>query len=170
MNYYWMAALPPLAILVGLGWQQVHDRLALGRPAITIVLAVALLFSLRYAVRPAMITPPADRAVVHAGRAIQRLTAADEPVVTMHGSGIDLLYYCRRPGWALSPDTPRLDQAIQQYRFQGARYLVVVAESDLRKQIAAQCSALAEKGVPVGDEGYSVYHIASPSSGGVDER
>ncbi len=135
MNYYWMAALPPLTILIGLGWQQVHDRLALGPSAVAVVLAAALLFSLRYAVRPAMITPAADRAVVPAGRAIQRLTPADEPVATMHGSGIDLLYYCRRPGWALSPDTPRLDRVLQQCRIQGARDLVVVADPDLRKQI-----------------------------------
>ncbi len=161
MNYYWMAALPPLAILIGLGWQQVHDRLAPGRTAVAIVLAVALLFSLRYAVRPAMITPPADRAVVPAGRAIQRLTAADEPVVTMHGSGIDLLYYCRRPGWALSPDTPQLDRALQQCRVQGARYLVVVAEPDLAKQIGA-CSATERSGSQAGGEGYAVYRLAAP--------
>jgi hypothetical protein len=156
MNYYWMAALPPLTILIGLGWQQVHDRLALGWPAIAIVLAVALLFSLRYALRPAMITPPADRAVVHAGRAIQRLTAADEPVVTMHGSGIDLLYYCRRPGWALSPDTPQLDRLLRQYRRQGARYLVVVAEPELRKRIG-DCPATDKSGSQAGGEGYAVY-------------
>jgi hypothetical protein len=161
MNYYWMAALPPLAILVGLGWQQVHDRLALGRPAVAVVLAAALLFSLRYAVRPAMVTPAADRAVVPAGRAIQRLTSADEPVVTMHGSGIDLLYYCRRPGWAVSPDTPQLDHVLQRCRLQGADYLVVVAPVELRKQIGAN-SALDRSGPQASGEGYAVYRLAAP--------
>jgi hypothetical protein len=161
MNYYWMAALPPLAILIGLGWQQVHDRLALGRSAVAIVLAAGLLFSLRFALRPAMITPPADRAVVAAGRTIQRLTPADEPVVTMHGSGIDLLYYCRRPGWALSPDTPQLDGVLQQCRAQGARYLVVVAEADLRKRIG-DCSATDRSVSQAGGEGYAVYRLAAP--------
>jgi hypothetical protein len=158
MNYYWLAALPPLAILIGLGWQQVHDRLALGRLAIAIVLAVALLFALRYAVRPAMVTPQADRAVVSAGRAVQKLTAADEPVATMHGSGIDLLYYCRRPGWALSPDTPQLDRALQQCRLQGARYLVVVEEPEVRKRIS-HCAAA---GPLVDGEGYAVYRLVAP--------
>ena len=159
MNYYWMAVLPPLAILVGLGWQQIHDRLALGRPAIAVVLAVALLFSLRYAVRPAMITPAADRAVVAAGQAVQRLTPADEPVVTMHGSGIDLLYYCRRPGWALSPDTPQLDRVLGQCRLRGARYLVVVAEPELRQRIAA-ISARDRSGSQASGEGYAVYRLS----------
>ena len=161
MNYYWMAALPPLAILVGLGWQQIHDRLALGRTAVVMVLAVALLFSLRYAVRPAMFTPPADRAVAAAGRTMQRLTAADEPVVTMHGSGIDLLYYCRRPGWALSPDTPQLDRLLHQCRVQGARYLVVVAEPELSRRIGAS-SATDRSGPQAGGDGYAVYRLASP--------
>ena len=160
MNYYWMAVLPPLAILIGLGWQQIHDRLTLGRPAIAVVLAVALLFSLRYAVRPAMITPPADRAVVAAGRAIQRLTPADEPVVTMHGSGIDLLYYCRRPGWALSPDTPQLDRVLGQCRLQGARYMVVVAEPKLTQQIGLIFAA-DTSGPLASGEGYTVYRLTT---------
>ena len=116
MNYYWMAVLPPLAILIGLGWQQLHDRLALGPSATAILLAAALLFSLRYAVRPALVTPQADRAVVPAGQAIQKLTSDEEPVATMHGTGIDLLYYCRRPGWARSPDAPQLDKALNDCR------------------------------------------------------
>ena len=65
------------------------------------LLAVALVLSLRYAVGAAFMTPEEDRMVVAAAEAVQKLAAEDEPVVTMHGSAIDLLYYCDRPGWAV---------------------------------------------------------------------
>ncbi len=44
----------------------------------------------------------------------------------MHGTTIDLLYYCDRPGWALAPDTDDLENVLADYRRQGAQWLVVV--------------------------------------------
>jgi len=54
------------------------------------------------------------------------LTAPDEPVVTMHGTSIDLLYYCDRSGWSVDPNEPHLKALIRIYLRQGARYMVVV--------------------------------------------
>jgi len=126
MNYYYMAVLPPLCIIVGLGWGVIYRHLQPGRKAVLGLLLVAFVFSMRYAVRPAFVTPDEDRGVVAAGLAVQELTEKEEPVVTMHGTTIDLLYYCRRPGWAIAPDTKDLRRTLVALQRQNARYLVVV--------------------------------------------
>jgi hypothetical protein len=122
MNYYWLVVLPPLCIVVGLGWDLIRRRMRPGRLATTVLVLVVLVFSLRYAVRPSFVTPAEDRAVVAAGRKIQELVRPGEAVVTMHGTCIDLLYYCDRPGWALSPEDD-LKKVLPRH---GIRYLVVV--------------------------------------------
>jgi hypothetical protein len=126
MNYYAMAVLPPLCILIGLGWQVIRERVQPGRAALAVLLLVAMALSLRYAVRPAFVTPAEDQAVIEAADAIRVLTAAAEPVVTMHGTSIDLLYYCDRPGWAVAAREPELATMLEGCRRQGARYLVAV--------------------------------------------
>ena len=125
MNYYYMAVLPPLCVMAGLGWKQVWERLRPGWIGSVGLLLVALLLCLRYAVKPAFVTPQEDQAVVAAGKAIEQLTAEEEPIVTMHGTGIDLLYYAHRAGWAVEPDAPDLGAVLEDYRRQGARYVVV---------------------------------------------
>jgi len=129
MNYYATATLPPLCILIGLGWQVARERLRPGRIAVAVLLLVSVVLSMRYAARPAFVTPAEDRGVTVAAAAVRQLTAADEPVVTMHGTTIDLLYYCDRPGWALDPKDPNLATTLEQCRRQGARYIVVVGEA-----------------------------------------
>ncbi len=146
MNYYWLAVLPPLCVLAGLGWKAACERMRPGMAAKLGLLAVALVFSLRYAARPAFVTPEEDRAVPAAAAAVQSLTGPDEPVVTMHGSGIDLLYYCDRPGWAVAPDTPELASLVADYLAQGARVAVVAGP-----EAAALPPAL--KGLPALDRG-----------------
>jgi len=149
MNYYWMAVLPPLCILVGLGWRTVCERLRPGRTAVGAVSLVALVFSLRYAVKPAFVTPLEDRAVVAAARAVQQYaTTAREPVVTVHGTSLDLLYYCNRPGWAISPQVTDLARRLAYCRRQGARYAVVVGAppAELEEPVAQR-------------EGYGVYRL-----------
>jgi len=148
MNYYWMAVLPPLCILVGLGWRTVWDRLRPGRMAVGVILSVGLLLSLRYAVKPAFVTPAEDRAVPAAARAVQLYAAEDEPVVTVHGTSLDLLYYCDRPGWAISPDATDLARRLADSRRQGARYAVAVG---------VQPAELGE--TVVEGEGYGVYRL-----------
>jgi len=155
MNYYWMAVLPPLCIMVGLGWQVVWERVKPGRTAAAGLLVVALVFSLRYAAKPAFITPDEDRAVVAAGEAVQKLTAPGEPVVTMHGSTIDLVYYCNRPGWAVAPDAPELARLLDDCRRRGARYLVVAGPA-----AAAPPAALESLDAIVRGDGFAVYSLA----------
>ncbi|MBN1590890.1 MAG: glycosyltransferase family 39 protein [Pirellulales bacterium] len=126
MNYYYTVSLPPIAIVAGLGWARLAERLRPSRAAVVVVLVLSLLASLRYTAGPMLKTPEEDRAVLPAAQAVRELTAGDEPVVTMHGSGIDLLYYCDRPGWALEPDEPELIDRLAACRRAGAKRLVIV--------------------------------------------
>jgi len=128
MNYYWMAVLPPLCILVGLGWQVVERRMQPGRTASAALLAAAVVLSFRYAYKPAFVIPEEDRGVVAAARALREMTDENEPVVTIHGTAPDLLYYCERRGWVVAPDAPNLDRLLADYRRRGARYVVIVGE------------------------------------------
>ncbi|NQU22339.1 MAG: glycosyltransferase family 39 protein [Candidatus Nealsonbacteria bacterium] len=147
-NYYYLVVLPPLAVMVGLGWDVLRERVRPGRLTVVVVVAVALLFAARYSVKPAFVTPPEDRAVVAAARAVRQLTAEDEPVVTIHGTAPDLLYYCDRPGWALDATTPKLADALESCRRQGARYVVVVGDVSIRAELVTK------------GDGFRVYRLA----------
>jgi 4-amino-4-deoxy-L-arabinose transferase-like glycosyltransferase len=150
MNYYYLAILPPLALLAGLGWQAIAEKIRPGRGAVAALLLVAVVFALRYAIGPAFSIPAEDRAVVAAGRAVDRLATADERVATLHGSGIDLLYYCNRPGWALDAARADLAARIEECRRQGARYLAVAGDR----------AAVGSSGVPVVEgDGFAVYRL-----------
>ena len=156
MNYYQMAVLPPLCIIAGLGWRIVHQRIRPRPAAVAMLLLVGLIFSARYTGRAAFVTPHEDRAVVAAGRAVQQLARAEEPVATMHGSTIDLLYYCNRPGWALAPETPDLEAALENCRRQGARYLVVAGpEADFPPP------ALTQLPVAARGQGYLIHALGT---------
>ena len=157
MNYYFMATLPPLCIVAGLGWRVVSRRLRPGRLAVAGLLLVGLAVAFRYALRPAFVTPDEDRGVVAAGLVIRQLTAEEEPVVTMHGTAIDLLYYCNRPGWAVAPDTPELDSLLDDYRRRGARYMVVAGPEATGVGIAPFG---AQKPLVCGD-GFCVYPLVA---------
>ena len=150
MNYYWMAVLPPLCILVGLGWQITVERLALSRRAIALVVVVAFVLSLRYAVGPAFVTPEEDRPVLAAAQTVAGLADAGEPVATIHGSTLDLLYYCNRPGWALDANSPTLADELRECRRLGARFVVVVGPTNV------------ELGEPVRrGQGFAVYQLSA---------
>jgi len=156
MDYYYMAVLPPLCVIAGLGWRVVHQRIQPTTTATALLVLVGLAFSARYSGRAAFVTPPEDRAVVAAGRAVQQLAEADEPVVTMHGTAIDLIYYSDRAGWAVSPDTPDLNSVLEDYRRQGARYLVVAGpEADTPPP------ALARWPVAARGRGYLIHALES---------
>ena len=160
MNYYYMAVLPPLCVIAGLGWRVVWERLRPRRTATAGLLVVALVLSMRYAVKPAFVTPEEDQAIVAAGRAVQELTAEEEPVVTMHGATIDLVYYCHRPGWAIAPDTPRLHTVLEECRRQGARYLVVAGP----EATSGQLKALDAHTAVIRGKGFCVYQLKSAPS------
>jgi hypothetical protein len=140
--YYDVVLLPPLCIVAGLGWQLVAERLRPERPAIAGLLAVALLFSLRYTVGPAFVTPAEDRSVTAAAAALRELADIEEPVLTMHGWCTDLLYYCDRPGWGVSPDDPQLHERFALARRWGARWCVAtnLAEVERSSQAVAELS------------------------------
>ena len=160
MNYYHMAVLPPLCVIAGLGWRVVHQRIRPTTTATVLLVLVGLIFSARYAGRAAFVTPYEDRAVVAAGRAVQQLAEADEPVVTMHGTTIDLIYYSNRPGWAVAPDTPNLNTVLENCHRQGARYLVVTGpEADTPPP------ALARWPVAARGRGYLIHALESEFHG-----
>ncbi len=129
MDYYYMIGLPLGAVLAGLGWRTVDQALrrhaAARLPGMVFVFAVFLVLSLRYAAKPTYAIPEEDRAVVEAGAAAQRLSRPEEPILTRHGSGCALLYYCDRPGWILSGDDEDLPETLQEYADGGVRLLVV---------------------------------------------
>lgn len=167
MNYYYLVVLPPLCVLVGLGWQALYDRLRPRPLAIAGLLAVSLVFSLRYAARPAFATPDEDRGVVAAAAVVREWTPFGERVVTMHGSTIDLLYYCDRPGWALSPEDPLLAEKLASCRREGARLLAVAAS--LRGDEGVACDRLlAEYELLRAGDGYRVYRLETAVSRAVE--
>lgn len=139
MNYYYLVILPPLCVLTGLGWQVVQERFQPGRLATSGLLAASIAISLRLSIGPAFVTPAEDRAVVSAAQVVRELTVSDEPVATMHGSTIDLLYYCNRPGWAIAPDQKDLNAKLNEINRQGANVLVVcnLREIDANPEAAA---------------------------------
>jgi hypothetical protein len=152
-NYYYLAVLPPLCIMAGLGWGVIRTRARAGRTAAGMLLIVATGLSLRYAARSAFVTPKEDRSVPAAARAVQELTTPDEPLVTMHGTAIDLLYYCDRPGWALQAGgRHRLEAFLETCRRQGARYLVAVG-----RQPPADLPPVAH------GDGFRIYRLTAPS-------
>jgi len=159
MDYYWVVVLPPLCILAGLGWGVVQRGLRPSAAATAILLLVAVVLSLRYAVRPAFVTPAEDRAVVAAAAAVRALTEPEEPVVAMHGSTIDLLYYCHRPGWAVAPQTPELRSVLADCHRQGARYAVVAGSADAAGE-ATVPAALERHPVVARGDGFRVFSLA----------
>lgn len=164
LNYYYMALLPLGAVLAGLGYDTLAAFAARQRawprgwlPAVALTLALA--GSLRYALKPAFYTPTEDRSVVAAAAAARSLLAADEPVVTMHGATIDLLYYCARRGWAVPPDAPDLAATLDRCRAAGARRLVVTSLAELDR--LADPHALDGLEVEVAGDDFRIYRLDS---------
>jgi hypothetical protein len=163
LSYYDFAILPVFCVLVGLGWQTVYERIRPSRLAIAALLVVGLVFSLRYAARPAFTTPAEDRGVLAAAAAVQELTADGEPVATLHGAGIDLLYYCNRTGWAFSVNDPRLADKLQMARKAGACWLAV---ADLKSAAESPSASSAIQRLPVKLAGrdFKIYDLTAINS------
>ncbi|HQU41234.1 MAG: hypothetical protein B7Z73_00610 [Planctomycetia bacterium 21-64-5] len=119
--------------------------------------------SLRLAIGPAFITPPEDRAVLSAAAAVRDLSAEGELVATLHGAGPDLLYYCDRPGWALSANDRRLLQTIDRCRRQGAGWLVVADFAAIEVNPAAKAALETLPLVRQGDD-YRVYRLVAAAT------
>jgi hypothetical protein len=156
MNYYYLPVLPPLCILAALGAKAAAERWA-ERPTRLAAMAVAsAVLALRYSVGPAYHTPAEDRAVIAAAETLRRRCPPDDLVVTIHGSTLDLLYYCQRRGWFLQARDPDLKSQLHRCAEQGANWLVV-AETEPR-----ECRRIeTEIGVSSNESasGYGVYSL-----------
>lgn len=160
LNYYYVPWLPPLCILGGLGWQTVACRLR-QRPRWLLAIALmGLACSLRYAARPAFRTPAEDRSVLPAAAAIDQVAGEDDRVVTMHGSTLDLLYYCGRRGWLVSEGERHLACRLRQLAREGAAYFVVAETGPTT--LPAVADAL--DGTPPyrRGRGYVIYRLEAP--------
>lgn len=127
MNYYYLAILPGMALVVGCGWQRICDRIRPSGGEMSALLLLAALFTVRYAAGPFARPAVEDRAVLAAGQAVERWSAADDRVVAMHGSSLDLLYYSNRRGWAADPCDAALESRLANYRRGGAKFVAVAA-------------------------------------------
>jgi 4-amino-4-deoxy-L-arabinose transferase-like glycosyltransferase len=154
MNYYFLVVVPPLCVMAGLGWAFLVERLKISPRVGAGVLLLGLAFSARYSLKPAFFTPAEDRFVLAAAQAVHDSTSPEEPVVTIHGSTMDLLYYCDRRGWALSARSPKLAQILAECRNHGARRLVVTGDASI-----AAATALGEKPLIRGGEGFRLYSL-----------
>lgn len=177
MNYYYLAILPPLAVMVGLGWKTLAEALsgteeastgfAAGRAVPVVLLAAALLFSLRYAAKPAFVTPEEDRSVLAAAAACREVVPEGEAVATLHGTTIDLLYYCNRQGWVLPPAAKKLSAAAEAAAQRGARFLVVANLTGLPRDTQHWLNALPRQ---AGGVDYAVFALPVPEAAKSSKR
>jgi len=126
MQYYFVVLLPPFCTIVGIGWLTVWRKIRPRRWVAGLVLFACLAFTLRLSYGPAFVTPEEDQSVPIAAEIVREMTEPGEPIVTIHGTGIDLLYHCDRPGWALAADQKDPGPVLENCRDRGARVLVVV--------------------------------------------
>jgi hypothetical protein len=79
----------------------------------------------------------------------------------MHGSTIDLLYYCNRPGWAIASDQTDLATKLAEVQRQGANLFVVcnLRDLDANQKAADILSSLAT--IAEGDD-YRIYRLGRP--------
>ncbi|HEX7377635.1 MAG TPA: hypothetical protein VF278_11015, partial [Pirellulales bacterium] len=165
LRYYLLILVPVCAVLAGLGCEYLarHVRAPRGgirensgrlwiappdflrsrlRAAARICLASCLICSFAGAMWLAIgamwSQAPEDRAVTTAAAALRGMSQANERTVTLHGAAPDLLYYCDRPGWALSVNDPRFEETLASCRRQGARWLVVADLASLAGKPAAR--------------------------------
>ena len=160
LRYYTLVLVPALAVLAGIGWEWLTKRLPAPRLLGAVCLLIGVGCSLRLSVGPAFSTPPEDRAVTIAAAAAREMLGPTEPVATLHGAGCDLLYYCDRPGWALSTNDRCLPQKLDLCRQQGARLLVVADLPSAARGPAADSLAA----LPIVCEGddYRIYRLEQP--------
>jgi len=157
MNYYYLVLLPPLCMIAALGWEVVWRRFA-SRRLLVAAACLGVVCSLRFAIRPAFVTPSEDAMVVTAAARIRALTHPDAWIVTMHGSSIDLLYYADRKGLAIRRDEPSLDAKLTRLGDEGAA-LLAVAESDFERLPELTRSALARQRRIESGPGYRLYRL-----------
>ncbi len=158
LNYYHLVTLPVLCVLVGLGWQAIRQRWSIPSGAIVTGILVWSTFALRFSLGPAYAIPAEDRHVVEAAAAVRAQFPREEPIATLHGSTLDLLYYCDRPGWALVIGED-LDEQLTLVRSQGAKYLVVTGLELLEDHPTVRATLERLKRIDQA-VGYRIYELA----------
>lgn len=165
-NYYYLVLLPALALAAGLGWQRLLESPNVAgnkttRRVILGLVAVSFVVAMRYAIGPAYRTHPEDRGVVAAANLVKMLTQPEDRVATIHGSTIDLLYYCDRPGWAFDADDVELDSKIRDAVRRGAMLLVVVGLDDLERRPTLSLP-LSQRVVLASGDDWRIYRTVEP--------
>jgi hypothetical protein len=166
-NYYYVVLLPVLALAAGLGWQRLCERMCesqlLGRRALTCLVVVSLAIALRYAIGPAYRTLDEDRGVVAAAAAARSATNDEEPIATMHGSTLDLLYYCDRTGWAFDVADAKLADKLDLARRNGATKFIVAGLDSVARHPATS-ELLATLVVEQSGDDWRLYSLSIPAS------
>ena len=166
-NYYYVVLLPVLALAAGLGWQRLCERTCesqlLGRRALTCLVVASLAIALRYAIGPAYRTLDEDRGVVAAAAAARTATNNEEPIATMHGSTLDLLYYCDRTGWAFDVADSKLADKLDLARRNGATKLIVAGLDSVARHPATS-ELLATLVVEQSGDDWRLYSLSIPAS------
>jgi hypothetical protein len=161
-DYYYLNLLPPAALLAGLGWQVVVERLAPSRSVAAIALAGSLLIAARYTIGPTWRLADEDRDVTTAAAVVREVTAVDEPVATLHGSTLDLLYYCNRRGWAFDAADTELPSRLIAAEARGAKWLVVVHPAHMAKnELLTQW--LSSRPVERSGDDWRIYRLDGPA-------
>jgi hypothetical protein len=159
-NYYYVVLLPAAAIATAAAWRALQMRYGFSARTQAAWVVVAIGLAARYAIGPAFVTPPADRSVEVAAAAARDSSTPDEPVATLHGSGVDLLYYCDRRGWALNADSPKFADSLQAAVDGGAKLLVV---ADLKTAYRTPTTQAVLQALPLVDEGDDWRLLALPN-------
>ena len=120
-NYYYVLLVPAGCVACGLGYQAAEAWLR-RRPRwqLAVLGGLWLVGVLRLAWPAAYATPEEDQSVLQVAALVRQLTLPEEPVVTLHGGSVVLLFYCDRPGWAWTDDPGRLSRRLQYAREHGA--------------------------------------------------
>jgi hypothetical protein len=157
--YYWLVVMPPLCLWMGLGWRQLVRRTPSVQPAVAVGL-VWLVLSLRFGLAAAYTDHFEDRGVLPAAAAIQALTEAEEPILVLHGTAPDLLYYCNRPGhlWPARIDDPAA--LLADHAQSGVRYFVV-ADLDWLADRVALVDALADAPIIAQGDDWRIYRLGN---------
>jgi 4-amino-4-deoxy-L-arabinose transferase-like glycosyltransferase len=137
LRYYLLLLVPPLVVLAGFGWEAASTKLRSPRLCGGFTLAAGVGCTLWFVSGPAWTTPPEDRSVTAASAAFRALPENEGPVATLHGAAPDLLYYCDRPGWALSVNDRHLEQTLERCRREGACWLIVADLASFGRNPAA---------------------------------
>jgi len=163
LAYYELAILPAGCVLVGLGWQAIYERIQPGRLGLAMLFLATVAISLRYAARPAFMTPEEDRGALPAAAALRTFADDEEPVAVLHGASTDILYYSDHPGWAFSVNDRGLVDKLADARRHGARWLAV---ADLQSADGSPFAraALAPLRLAGAGPDYRIYELAASTA------